>query len=64
MADLLKLTSNKKNIEWSYSLSLQLSLLPNFVQKLIILSLKTFRVVTNIFKDNKIIIFKKFIYNN
>ena len=39
--DLLKFTSNKKkNIEWSCSLNLQLSLLSNFVQCLIMLGLK------------------------
>ena len=36
-------------LEWSCSLSLQSSLLPNFVRKLIMLSLKNFRMVTNIF---------------
>ena len=33
----------------SCSLSLQLSLLPNFVKSLIMLGLKKFKVVTNIF---------------
>ena len=52
MVDLSKFTFNKKkkNIEWSYSFSLQLSLLPNFVQSVITLSLKKFRVIPNIFK--------------
>ena len=49
MVDLSKFTSNKKkNIEWSYTLSLQPNLLPNFGQSVIILNLKKFRVVPNI----------------
>ena len=55
MTDLSKFTSNKKNIKWSCSLNLQPSLLLNFIQSLIMLGLKRFRVVTN---------FLKFIYNN
>ena len=55
ITDLSKFTSNKKNIKWSYSLSLQPNLLLNFIQSLIMLGLKRFRVVTN---------FLKFIYNN
>ena len=47
--DLSKLMYNKKNIEQSYSLSLQLSLLPKFVKNLIMLGLKKFWMVTNIF---------------
>ena len=31
MINVLKFNFNKKNIEWSYNLSLQQSLLPNFV---------------------------------
>ena len=52
MVDLSKFTFNKKKkyIEWSYNFSLQLSLLPNFVQSVITLSLKKFRVIPNIFK--------------
>ena len=53
-----------KNIKWSYNLSLQLNLLLNFVQSLIILSLKKFRVVTHFFKGKKIIKLLNFIYNN
>ena len=54
MVNLSQFTSKKKKniyiyIEWSDSHSLQSSLLPNFVQKLFMLSLKNFRVVTNIF---------------
>ena len=40
MVDLLKFTTNKKNIEWSCNLSLQPSLLPNFIQSLVMLGLK------------------------
>ena len=49
IVELLKFISNKKNIEWSCSLNLQQSLLLNFVQSLIILDLKKFRVVTHFF---------------
>ena len=42
----------------------QVNLLLNFVQSLIILSLKKFRVVTHFFKGKKIIKFLNFIYNN
>ena len=50
MIDLSKFTTNKKkfkkkNIEWNRRLSLKSSLLPNFVQSLIMLGLKKFRVV-------------------
>ena len=63
--DLSKFTSNKKiNIEWSCSLSLQPSLLSNFVQCLIMLDLKKNRMVTNFFKDKKIRIFFRNLYNN
>ena len=62
--ELSKIISNKKNIEWSYSLSLQPSLLLNFIQSLIILGLKNFRMATHFFKGKKIIKFLKFIYNN
>ena len=49
MVNLSQFTSNKKkNFERSCSFSLQLSLLPNFVQKLIML-IKNFRVVSNVF---------------
>ena len=51
MVNLSQFTLKKKNIEWSCSLSLQSSLLPNFVQKLIMLNLKNFRVVINIFLE-------------
>ena len=54
MIDLSKFTTNKKKkkekkIEWIHSLSLQSSLLPNFVQNLITLGLKNFMVVTKPF---------------
>ena len=42
----------------------QVNLLLNFVQSLIILNLKKFRVVTHFFKGKKIIEFLNFIYNN
>ena len=61
IVELLKFISNKKNIKWSCSLNLQPSLLLKFVQSLIILDLKKFRVVTHFFKSKKII---KFLYNN
>ena len=51
MVNLSQFTLKKKNIEWSCSLSLQSSLSPNFVQKLIMLNLKNFRVVINIFLE-------------
>ena len=51
--ELSKIISNKKNIEWSYSLSLQPSLLLNFIQSLIILGLKNFRMATHFFKGKK-----------
>ena len=53
--DLSKFTSNTKNIEWSYNLNFQPNLLLNFIQSLIMLGLKRFRVVT---------IFLEFIFNN
>ena len=40
MVDFLKFRFNKQNIEWSCSLSLQPSLLPNFIQILIMLGKK------------------------
>ena len=40
MVDFLKFTTNKKNIEWSYCLNLQPSLLPYFFQSLVMLGLK------------------------
>ena len=49
MIDLPKFISNKKNIESSCNISLQPSLLLNFVRSVIMLSLKKFRVVQNIF---------------
>ena len=64
IVELLKFISNKKNIEWSCSLKIQPSLLLNFVQSLIILGLKKFRVVTHFFWGKKIIKFLNFIYNN
>ena len=63
IVDLSKFTSNKKNIKWSCNISLQLSLLPKFIKSLIMLGLKKFRVVTNFFKNKKIIKFLKFVYN-
>ena len=60
--DLSKFTSNIKNIEWSCSLSLQPSLLSNFVQCLITLGLKKIHMVTNFFKDKKIRIFFRNLY--
>ena len=53
--DLSKFTSNTKNIEWSYNLNFQPNLLLNFIQSLIMLGLKRFRVVTN---------FLEFVFNN
>ena len=64
MMDLPKFTSNKKNIELSCSLNLQPSLLLNFVRSLIMLSLKKFRVVPNIFLRIKNHKFLKITYNN
>ena len=68
MVDLSKFTSNKIYIyiyiEWSCSFNLQSSLLQNFIQNLIMLSLKKFRVVTYFFRSKKIIKFLNFINNN
>ena len=50
IVEFLKFISNKKNIEWSCNLNLQPNLLLNFVQSLIILDLKKFRVVTFILR--------------
>ena len=58
IVDFSKFTFNKKNIELSCNLNLQPSLLINFVQGVIMLSLKIF------FKNKKIIKFLKFTYNN
>ena len=49
IVEFLKFISNKKNIEWSCNLNLQLSLLLNFIQNLILWDLKKFRVVTHFF---------------
>ena len=49
MIDCQNLQPIKKKFEWSRSLSLQSSLLPNFVQSLIMLGLNKFRVVTKFF---------------
>ena len=59
MVDFLKFRFNKKNIEWSCSLSLQPSLLPNFVQILIMLGQKKKNLgwSQSFFKDKKIINF-------
>ena len=64
--DLSKFVSIKKNI-LSEVIALvynQVNLLLNFVQSLIILNLKKFRVVTHFFKGKKFIKFFNFIYNN
>ena len=63
--DLSKLISNKKIlIEVVALVYNQVNLLLNFVQSLIMLGLKNFRMVTHFFKGKKIIKFLKFIYNN
>ena len=55
MVDLLKFTTNKIYIyiyiyiEWSYSPNLQQNLLPNFVQSLVMLDKKKFKVGTKFF---------------
>ena len=54
----------KKKIEWSNSRNLQSNLLLYFIQSLIMLGLKKFRVVTNFFLRIKSYKFFKFIYNN
>ena len=49
MVNLSQFTSNKKILNGIIVLDLELNLLPNFVQNLIKLCLKNFKVVTNIF---------------
>ena len=49
IVNLSQFTSNKKILNGIIVLDLELNLLPNFVQNLIKLSLKNFKVVINIF---------------
>ena len=56
--DLLKFIINKKNIKWSCSLSLQPSLLSNFVQKFSYVGpKKNLGLSLSFFKDKQIINF-------